>query len=185
MPIPRIRNSFPAGSQGSSYADRALQGVDYHQFAPRFGFAYSLPDNKTVLRGGYGIFYSNLTTAGGMQSMEINPPNHLRVNLTTSPTNPTLFLNQGFPAGALSPADAKNVELVSYDTERRLAHGAGVELQYPARAAGRHPFRDRLLRQQARPHVAAIRRQPRAARAGQRERQPPLHFGAGAGHHGH
>ena len=51
-----------------------------------------------------------------MQSMEINPPNHLRVNLTTSPTNPTLFLNQGFPAGALSPADAKNVELVSYDT---------------------------------------------------------------------
>jgi hypothetical protein len=107
---------IPAGSQGSSYADRALQGVDYHQFAPRFGFAYSLPDNKTVLRGGYGIFYSNLTTAGGMQSMEINPPNHLRVNLTTNPTNPTLFLDQGFPAGALSPADATNVELVSYDT---------------------------------------------------------------------
>ncbi len=104
-----------AGSQGSSYADRALQGVDYLQFAPRFGFAYSLPDNKTVLRGGYGIFYSNLTTAGGMQSMEINPPNHLRVNLTTNPTDPTLFLNQGFPAGALSPADATNVELVSYD----------------------------------------------------------------------
>jgi hypothetical protein len=101
---------------GGSYADRALQGVDYHQFAPRFGFAYSLPDNKTVIRGGYGIFYSNLTTAGGMQSMEINPPNHLRVNLTTSATKPTLFLDQGFPAGALSPADAKNVELVSYDT---------------------------------------------------------------------
>lgn len=104
-----------AGSQGSSYADRALQGVDYMQFAPRFGFAYSLPDNKTVLRGGYGIFYSNLTTAGGMQSMEINPPNHLRVNLTTNPDDPTLFLNQGFPANELSPAYAKNVELVSYD----------------------------------------------------------------------
>ena len=107
---------IPAGSQGSSYADRALQGVDYLQFAPRFGFAYSLPDNKTVFRGGYGIFYSNLTTAGGMQSMEINPPNHLRVNLTTNATTPTLFLDQGFPAGDLSPADAKNVELVSYDT---------------------------------------------------------------------
>jgi Carboxypeptidase regulatory-like domain len=105
----------PAGSEGSSRADRALQGVDYHQFAPRFGFAYSLPDNKTVFRGGYGIFYSNLTTAGGMQSMEINPPNHLRVNLTTNPTVPTLFLDQGFPEGTLSPAHAKNVELVSYD----------------------------------------------------------------------
>jgi hypothetical protein len=49
-----------AGSEGSSRADYALQGVDYHQFAPRFGFAYSLPDGKTVLRGGYGWFYSNL-----------------------------------------------------------------------------------------------------------------------------
>ncbi len=94
---------IPSGSQGGSYADRALQGVDYHQFAPRFGFAYSLPDNKTVLQGGYGIFYSNLTTAGGMQSMEINPPNHLRVNLTTNPTNPTLFLNQGFPLARFLP----------------------------------------------------------------------------------
>ena len=104
-----------AGTQGDGRASRALQGVDYGQFAPRFGFAYSLPGNKTVLRGGYGIFYSNLTTSGGMQSMEINPPNHLRVNLSTSPTNPTLFLDQGFPATALSPQFAQSVELVSYD----------------------------------------------------------------------
>ena len=112
---PASKQLVVAGSQGGSLADRALQGVDYHQFAPRFGFAYSLPDNKTVFRGGYGIFYSNLTTVGGMQSMEINPPNHLRVNLTTNPTAPTLFLDQGFPAGTLSPAHAKNGELVSYD----------------------------------------------------------------------
>jgi Carboxypeptidase regulatory-like domain len=101
--------------QGGSRANRALVGTDYHQFAPRFGFAYSLPDNKTVLRGGYGIFYSNLTTSGGMQSMEINPPNHIRVNLSTSLTNPTLFLSQGFPASTLSPAFAKSVQLVSTD----------------------------------------------------------------------
>jgi hypothetical protein len=101
--------------QDGGRAARALQGVDDHQFAPRFGFAYSLPGNKTVLRGGYGIFYSNLTTSGGMQSLEINPPNHLRVNLSTSPTNPTLFLGQGFPASALSPAYAQSVELVSDD----------------------------------------------------------------------
>ena len=104
-----------AGSQGSSRADRALQGADYHQFAPRFGFAYSLPDNKTVLRGGYGIFYSNIITEGGMQSMEINPPNHLRVNLSTNPNVPSLFLSQGFASNTLSTANATNVELVSYD----------------------------------------------------------------------
>ncbi len=104
-----------AGSQGSSWADRALQGTDYHQFAPRFGFAYSLPDNKTVLRGGYGIFYSNILTEGGMQSMEINPPNHLRVNLSTNPNVPSLLLSEGFAANTLSTSNATNVELVSYD----------------------------------------------------------------------
>ncbi len=133
-----------AGSQGSSWADRALQGTNYHEFAPRVGFAYSLPDNKTVVRGGYGIFYSNIITNGGMQSMEINPPNHLRVNKSTNPEVPSLFLYQGFPAGTLSTANATNVELVSYDTnsvpptaqewnfnlQRELRHGVLVEIGY-------------------------------------------------------
>jgi hypothetical protein len=103
-----------AGSQGSDRASRALQNVDYHQFAPRFGFAYSL-DNKTVLRGGYGIFYSNFITLGGMSSMEINPPNSVRVSITPNKTVPSVFLQDGYPTGALSVANAKNVELISYD----------------------------------------------------------------------
>jgi hypothetical protein len=133
-----------AGSQGSSWADRALQGTDYHQFAPRFGFAYSLPDNKTVLRGGYGIFYSNILTEGGMQSMEINPPNHLRVNLSTNPNVPSLLLSEGFAPNTLSTSNATNVELVSYDRngvppmaqewnfdiQRQLPGGILVEIGY-------------------------------------------------------
>jgi hypothetical protein len=105
-----------AGSQGSSYDDRALQTAHHLQFAPRFGFAYSLPDEKTVVRGGYGIFYSNIIMQGGMQSMEINPPNHLRVNLSTNPDMVSLILSQGFAANALSTANATNVSLVSYQT---------------------------------------------------------------------
>ena len=38
-------------------AARALQDVNYLQFAPRTGFAYSLPGDRTVVRGGFGIFY--------------------------------------------------------------------------------------------------------------------------------
>jgi hypothetical protein len=105
-----------AGSQGSSYEDRALQDVHHLQFAPRFGFAYSLPDEKTVVRGGYGIFYSNIIMQGGMQSMEINPPFHLRVNLSTNPNVPSLVLSNGFAPNALSTATATNVSLVSYQT---------------------------------------------------------------------
>ena len=105
-----------AGSQGNSYDDRALQTTHHLQFAPRFGFAYSLPDEKTVIRGGYGIFYSNIIMQGGMQSMEINPPFHLRVNLSTNPDIVSLVLSQGFAANALSTANATNVSLVSYQT---------------------------------------------------------------------
>jgi hypothetical protein len=105
-----------AGSQGNDRASRALQGVNYHQVAPRFGFAYALPDNKTVIRGGYGLFYSNFITEGGQQSLEVNPPNALRVNLSTDKTKaPTIVLSQGFAANALSLANATNVTLVSYD----------------------------------------------------------------------
>ncbi len=106
----------PAGSEGDDRAARALMGVNHHQFAPRIGFAYALPGEKTVLRGGYGIFYSNLITLGGMQSMEVNPPNNVRVSFSTDKTKaPTILLSQGFPATALSLANATNVELISYD----------------------------------------------------------------------
>jgi hypothetical protein len=106
-----------AASQGSSVADRALQNVNYKQWAPRFGVAYSL-DSKTVIRAGVGTFYSNVITEGGMQSLELNPPNALRSVFTTNKSAPpTLILSDGFAPNALSLANASNVELASYDTK--------------------------------------------------------------------
>jgi hypothetical protein len=105
----------PAGSESSGIAGRALQNVDYNQWAPRLGLAYSV-DNNTVIRAGFGLFYSNLITEGGMQSMEINPPNNVRVSVTTNKNQPpTLLLSNGFAPDALSLSNASNVELVSYD----------------------------------------------------------------------
>ena len=133
-----------AAAPGDRYSE-ALQTTDNRQFAPRIGFAYSLPDNKTVLRGGYGYFYSNIITSGGMQSLEINPPNHIRINTTANTTTPNEFLNNGFPAGTLTPTTlATNVELVSdetngvwprsrqwsFDVQRQLPKGILVEVGY-------------------------------------------------------
>lgn len=39
-------------------AARAVYTADRNNWAPRFGFASSLT-SKTVVRGGYGIFYTN------------------------------------------------------------------------------------------------------------------------------
>lgn len=109
---PQLVLADPNGSR----SDRALQGTSYNQWAPRFGFAYTLPGDKTVIRGGYGIFFSNMITLGGMQSLAINPPNHVRVNFSTDRNAvPTLLLRNGFPADALSIANAQNVTLISYD----------------------------------------------------------------------
>jgi hypothetical protein len=104
-----------AGSEGTDIASRALQGVNDKQFAPRAGVAYSLPGDRTVVRGGFGVFYSNMITLGGMQSMEINPPNHLRINQSTNPTVPSIVLSQGFAPETLTPASARDVTLISYD----------------------------------------------------------------------
>ena len=72
--------------KASDCASRALQGVNHTHVAPRVGLS---PTASRATRrwcaAVAGIFYSNMITVGGMQSMEINPPNHLRINLTHRP----------------------------------------------------------------------------------------------------
>ena len=57
--------------------------LDYREFSPRLGFAYSW-DQKTVIRGGYGIFWiPNYISFG------LNPDNDV-INLATTPFFATL-----------------------------------------------------------------------------------------------
>lgn len=46
---------------------------DRNNFAPRIGFAWSLFDNKTVVRGGYGLYYDQIIGSVVSQSRNVFP----------------------------------------------------------------------------------------------------------------
>lgn len=85
-----------------------LYKKDLNNWAPRFGFAYRLATN-TVLRGGYGIFYSQ---AQGQEIQgELNfPPLVITQSLAGAPTTPNVFVDKMFP----SPSQAQTGTISPY-----------------------------------------------------------------------
>ncbi len=95
---------------------KTLINPDYKDFAPRVGFAYAA-DDKTAIRGGFGMSFVHYTRAGSGDILGINAPQALFVavnqnNLKPTPTNhcvgtPTVAsvgtcyvsADQGFPTG--------------------------------------------------------------------------------------
>jgi len=79
---------------------------DKNDFAPRFGFAYAV-DDKTAIRGGYGISFSHYDRAGSGNILAINPPEALFVTVPQAPARNGINagytrIDQGFPAGTLT-----------------------------------------------------------------------------------
>jgi Carboxypeptidase regulatory-like domain len=87
---------------------QGLYEPDHHNFAPRFGFAWSpirLFGKQTVLRGGYGIFY-NMPQMQVYTLMGNNPPASLTESFNVA-DGQRLTLANGFPgSGTLPPFPA-------------------------------------------------------------------------------
>ncbi|HEY8997076.1 MAG TPA: TonB-dependent receptor, partial [Edaphobacter sp.] len=93
----------PVTSTGNKYG----YAPDRNDWAPRIGFAYSAND-KTTIRGGYGISYSHYDRAGSGNILAINPPNALFVTVTQASPNAGgnaasfVKMDTGFPASTLT-----------------------------------------------------------------------------------
>jgi len=87
-------------------APRSLVANQKHDFGPRIGFAYNIFD-KTVIRGGYGIFFSSYEAGPlSIPNPGNNPPFYEQTNYPSNSflePNPAVNnLSQGFPLDALS-----------------------------------------------------------------------------------
>jgi outer membrane receptor protein involved in Fe transport len=139
----RMANFDPTANGGAgglvsaadgSLADRALVNPDTNNFAPRLGAIYRI-DQKTVIRGGYGIFYNQFDRIGSEDQLALNPPGLRQVELTAASgaTTPVMFLRDGFPANFLDQLVIRNLKLraATQDAPRTMVQqfGAGFERQ--------------------------------------------------------
>jgi hypothetical protein len=99
-----------------------LTNAVHDVFDPRVGFAYSLKDNKTVIRGGYGIFHDRWVIYASQARR--NPPFNQSISIyNTSFSNPTGGQLQILPvtlSNFHSPWDVPYLHKWSLDVQRQL-----------------------------------------------------------------
>jgi hypothetical protein len=139
-----------AGKNASSTADVNTQ---YNAIGPRFGFAYAI-DNKTVLRGGYGIFYDPQGAAGTTIRQERQWPFDLIYSIVPGALFTQNTVSQGFvkvsdlPAGTFSSPfgtlkgideNFKNAstQQFNFGIQRQLTATSSLSVSYVG-ALGRH-----------------------------------------------
>jgi hypothetical protein len=120
---------------------KSIYHTDKNNLAPRFGFAYRpFKDAKTVVRGGYGLFY----TANNYDEflfLPYNPPFGNVLTFNSSPTTPTLSLSNPFPSGLGTPPtptaygvapDFKigYVQFYTFGIEREIMRDTVLEISY-------------------------------------------------------
>ncbi len=128
------------------YCGRTPRGGQKYPFAPRFGVNYRLTD-KTVVRGGYGIFFDSFEGREIDDSADIYPYS-IRNNLTpTTVASAPKLTNQLFPSfsklgpfpestlGFIAVIESENpldpyVQSWTFSVERELANNTTLEVNY-------------------------------------------------------
>jgi hypothetical protein len=133
---PADGGSLVFASDGS-LEERGLVKPDRNNFAPRVGVVYKV-DDKTVVRGGYGIFYNLFDRVGSEDQLALNVPGLVNNNVGSSASAPLFLLRNGFPAGFLNvpnfdPAAGElrrlRIRAVSNDAPKTTIQQASIGFQ--------------------------------------------------------
>ncbi len=124
--------NFDPNTSSLVHVDQAYnQNFNYE---PRVGFVYDLlGDNKTVLRGGFGIM-ADQPVSGVVSNLASNPPNANPVSVTGSLPVGTLYSNASLASLAPSATNPRlsNAYTESYNLnlQQQLGQGLVMELAY-------------------------------------------------------
>lgn len=138
-----MANFNPAGTGSLNFAksgslqERALVEPNNTNFGPRIGISYS-PDAKTVLHGGYGVYYTLFERYGSEDQLALNPP--FLINKTqASNTTPVITPEVGFPTNFLDPSTINLNQLQAFHIRAMNPHdptpnvqqwSAGIQRQF-------------------------------------------------------
>jgi hypothetical protein len=126
-------------AKDGSLEDRGLVKADRNNVAPRLGLVYNL-DSKTLVRGGWGVFYNLFDRVGSEDQLALNVPGLVNNAPPTASASsgPVFLLRQGFPSNALAPpnlnpaaGDLRRIRLraVSNDAPKTTLNQASVGAQ--------------------------------------------------------
>jgi hypothetical protein len=100
---------------------------EYKYFSPRFGLAWRLSQN-TVIRGGYGIFYS-AAQFDNINILQLNPPTAGSLTVINPADNPIATIDNPVPAVLYPTNPIFNVVSIPQDRRRRNAYMQNFNLQ--------------------------------------------------------